>query len=360
MTAGNDFRNSQTAHCMCDPQPREWFMTNPPVCGVCRLPAAYATPAPFDWATASAEEKVRRRWPKFVAKYNGENDCDVWWVSTRHYSTLDHIGWGVTRRDALEDAANHPSVLELQRRETSQAERCGFCQLPVIQDGDARWRHVDENEASRLNAGLPHNARPDTVDSKDISLPITPALVDVEELPALYVTEEDFPWDLMAEVASDDLCGACHSDQKVLVEQKSCYACIAILGTRWALKMRSELSALKESAREGFDEAWAKQQDFMDSAVYSTSDETREKYVRHIANAMWSAGLASLIPKVKAIRKEALQEAVEAVKGERLECHAQMIAVGAATEAGVGDEGYSEGINDAESAILAKIEEVKR
>lgn len=51
-----------------------------------------------------------------------------------------------------------------------------------------------------------------------------------------------------------------------------------------------------------------------------------------------------------------LRAALEAVKGERLECHDRMVAIGASDDHEFPDEGYSEGIKDAEQAIQRLID----
>ena len=48
----------------------------------------------------------------------------------------------------------------------------------------------------------------------------------------------DFDWDKMEAIAQDELCPECEG-------QEYCAACLAIKGTRWALKMKQTIAALR-------------------------------------------------------------------------------------------------------------------
>ena len=62
----------------------------------------------------------------------------------------------------------------------------------------------------------------------------------------------DFDWAKMEAIAQDELCPECEG-------QEYCAACLAIKGTRWALKMRETIVALRlqlEKLQKRFDSAW--------------------------------------------------------------------------------------------------------
>lgn len=102
-----------------------------------------------------------------------------------------------------------------------------------------------------------------------------------------------------------------------------------------------------------------------DAAKARVELEAAEKQLRGIEIAVGHSATSSrlvyttVIERITTARAGALHEALEAVRGERLGHHDQMINVGAGNASDISDEGYSNGIADAERAILAKLVETK-
>ena len=89
-----------------------------------------------------------------------------------------------------------------------------------------------------------------------------------------------------------------------------------------------------------------------DRCLYTTLGLLR---IRERELAALRAELVELRASSVGVRDAVLREAVEAVRGERLECHNEMMSGGGENPTHNNDVGYSYAMDDAETAILALI-----